>query len=238
MGARGPGGPAVRAPAAGRPGRAALCVCCAMVLAASVHEAAAQEKEIVECPKDMPEGGWKDGDDTTRYCCKSIRWGNGAPCCTQNLCAARTPRPQTSRLLCARALTPRVPRPGWCTHKGCIGRGCSDNNGTKCPDLSGARSPPVGGTRVCAASPDRRRAAAIALCAVAASSRLHRCCACWSICALHSWLAVLPSLRCRQPSPLRRRAPLTCFDDLQSVCAMGYPTTLARHVWSWRRASR
>ena len=60
-----------------RPGRAALCVCCAMVLAAVSQEADAQQTEEVSCPFDLPEGGWEEGQATTRYCCKPIYWGRG-----------------------------------------------------------------------------------------------------------------------------------------------------------------
>jgi hypothetical protein len=68
---------AVAAAAARRPGRAALCVCCAMVLAAVSQEAEAQAPEEGSCPLDLPEGGWEEGQATTRYCCKPIYWGKG-----------------------------------------------------------------------------------------------------------------------------------------------------------------
>ena len=112
-----------------------------MVLAAVSQEADAQEPEEGSCPLDLPEGGWEEGQPTTRYCCKPIYWGKGPDLhrararCQQTRCVLRAPR----------ALMPRVlrpsPRSDWCTQTGCIGRGCSADNGTKCTDLSGVRIP-------------------------------------------------------------------------------------------------
>ena len=47
-----------------------------VVLAALFREIAAQEDAVFECPPDKPEGGWKEGDAQTNFCCKSISWGD------------------------------------------------------------------------------------------------------------------------------------------------------------------
>ncbi len=86
--------------AARRPGRAALCVCCAIVLAAVSQEADAQQTEEVSCPFDLPEGGWEEGQSTTRYCCKPIYWGRGP-----DLHRARARCQQTRCVLLAPART-------------------------------------------------------------------------------------------------------------------------------------
>ena len=44
---------------------------CMLMCALSLRQAAAQE---YDCPRDKPEGGWKDGDPQTSHCCKTINW--------------------------------------------------------------------------------------------------------------------------------------------------------------------
>ena len=44
---------------------------CMLMCALSLRQAAAQE---YDCPRDEPEGGWKDVDPQTSYCCKTIDW--------------------------------------------------------------------------------------------------------------------------------------------------------------------